>query len=308
MAAKTSTAAVAAIVAAVTFALGLGGGLAIQAARNEEPPKALTALEVRRNPQERLMVSNLTRTPIPASAPMPGDASAEDAEARLGLAEEIWAQFKRPRFWKDREAQDDTLPKLKRLRPDLTGFFIERYREPELTQEQKASAIHLAMMCGGQSAADLLFELIQVPYSEETKKLRWASIAALSAVRDDYTPAPKDFPVSASLWSSAMTLLTSKGGWDRVLAVSVLSLGKRDEWMPVLSNTARTDSSGLVRSETIYLLSLRGDASALAFLRDQRGAITDVPPESNPPVERHRQMLERIIDEAIEKLERRLKN
>jgi len=241
----------------------------------------------------------MPKTPESPADPVP--ASDDSSEDRLTLAHVIWAQMSRPRFWKDQEAQDETLPKLKLLGPDMAGFFIERYREEGLTRELRSEAIRLVMACGGPAAADLLLELMQAPLSEEMKILRLAPIAALSAVRASFTKPPKDFPVSEALWNGAMALRTSEGAWDRVLAFSVLTLGKREEWMPILMQAARTDSSGLVRSETVYLLAQRGDADTLAFLRDHRAAITSAPQE------RERLRLDRVIDEALQELEHRFK-
>ena len=69
--------------------------------------------------------------------------SLEDRPTRLHLAESIWTQLSRSRFWKDRDAQDETLPKLKLLGPDLTEYFIDRYREKDLTRSQKCEAVRL---------------------------------------------------------------------------------------------------------------------------------------------------------------------
>jgi DNA-directed RNA polymerase specialized sigma24 family protein len=306
MAAKTSTAAVAAIVAALTFALGLGGGVAIQAARDPGPSGQAPVTRNEPAPVSEDPVRTFKESPqrAPESNAVPASAPVESPEERLKLAREIWGQMSRYRFWKDRDAQDETLPKLKRLGPDLTAYFIDRFREEELTREQRGEAIRLAIACGGPLAADLVLELARATSNEA----RHQRVAAMAALQGGFTLPPSEFPVSQDLWAAALVLRTSDSSWDRVLAMTVLTYGKREEWTPVVTELARSDPESLTRVEVVKLLAQRGDAGVLGFLRDQKTAISLVPFKFSAAwTEQERAKIERCVDEAIENLERRLK-
>ncbi|HZL71279.1 MAG TPA: sigma-70 family RNA polymerase sigma factor [Planctomycetota bacterium] len=306
MAVKTSTAAVAAIVAALTFALGLGGGLAIQAARDPEPFGLTPVTRNEPAPVFEDSVRTFQESPqrAPESTAVPASAPVESPEERLKLAREIWGQMSRYRFWKDRDAQDETLPKLKQLGPDLTAYFIDRFREEDLSRAQRGEAIRLAIACGGPLAADLVLELARATSNEA----RHQRVAAMAALQGGFTLPPAEFPVSQDLWAAALVLRTSDSGWDRVLSMTILTYGKREEWTPIVTELVRSDPESLARVEVVKLLAQRGDAGVLAFLRDQKTAISLVPFRfSEAWTEQERSKIGRCVDEAIENMERRLK-
>jgi hypothetical protein len=120
-------------------------------------------------------------------------------------------------------------------------------------------------------------------------------------------------PVNGALLNGAMALRSSDSGWDRALAMNLLSFGDRREWFPILTEAARTDRDGLIRSETVEILVARGGAEALAFLREHKETIRTIPLDSrNGPgaareVEFQKERLGRVVDEAITDLEKKLK-
>jgi len=310
MAAKTSTAA--AIVAAVTFALGLGGGLAIQAARIPEGPTGFPVAGSKPPPiADRIMVTNLTtRSPLPQSTNEPIGSPVESAEERFKLAREIWAQMSRPRFWKDQEAQNETLPKLVRLGPEHASFFIERFRDPGTNHEAKKSAVRLAVTSGGPDAAELLLEVMQAGPAQEAFDYRMNAFIVLKGEGGGGMP---ELPFSEALNISVIALLTSENGWDRSMALSVLAFGDPAHWKPIVKEAAKSDTRSLMRSETVKLLVARGDADILAFFRDERAAICSTAPDPRygpsaaQEVERQRERLGRVLDQAITDLESKLK-
>jgi hypothetical protein len=130
----------------------------------------------------------------------------------------------------------------------------------------------------------------------------------MAALQGGFTLPPSEFPVSQDLWAAALVLRTSDSSWDRVLAMTVLTYGKREEWTPVVTELARSDPESLTRVEVVKLLAQRGDAGVLGFLRDQKTAISLVPFKFSAAwTEQERAKIERCVDEAIENLERRLK-
>jgi hypothetical protein len=297
-------------VALLTFALGLGVGLAIQAARSRPESNKQTEVSQNRSiyPGEPTTVSpSKSESPTSVGTEAPPAPVAESAEDRLRLAREIWAQFSRPRFWKDKEARDEIMPKLDLLGPEHAAFFIEKFRDPNVKHDQKKEAVRLAVTCGGPEAAALLLDLLCAGGAREARDYR---LNALVVLKGKSAP---EIPFDESLRIAAHALLVSEAGWDRALARSLLAYGKAADWMPIVCEAAKSDVDGLMRSEAVELLVKRGGAEGLAFLKDYKETIRTMAP--NPrygpgaadEVERQRDRLGRVVDEAIERLESQLK-
>lgn len=309
MAAKTSTAAAAALVATLTFALGLGGGLAIQASRTPAPPSVPpVARHDPSTPKEPPVVPEKGAAPRGSESQTdPAPASVDSAEDRLKLAREIWAQFSRPRFWKDKEAQDETLPKLDLLGPEQAAFFIEKFRDPDVKHAQKKDAVRLAVTCGGPDAATLILELIDAPESSEARDYRL--LAKIALQNPDRRP---ELPIEGVLWDRAMAFSNTAQGWDRVLAWNILTYGDSAVWKPILMEAARSVNETMCRSEAVELLVMRAGPEMLPFLRENKEAIRTMTPDprygagAQQEVERQRDRLGRVVDNAIQKLEQKL--